>query len=105
MVVLGKLRVRGELACQQAACQRYTRQDANLAIASGSKELLGRLETEHVEDDLDTLEIWIGDCLERLVYALHTDTIKADLALLHQVVEDAEDFRHIIDLVGWAVEL
>src|SRR5260370_34976535 len=105
MVVLGKLRVMGELACQQAACQRHARQDTNLAFASGSKELLGRLGTEHVEDDLDTLEIWISDCLKTLCDALSTEAIKTDFALLHQVIEDAEDFRHIIDLVWRAVEL
>src|SRR5260370_14588343 len=105
MVVSGQLRVMGALARRQHACQWHARQDTSLALASGSKELLGRPGTEHVEDDLDTLEIWIGDCLKSLVYALYTDAIKTDFALLHQVVEDAEDFRHIIDLVWRAVKL
>src|SRR5258708_5616962 len=105
MAGLGQLRGMGELARQQPACQLHARQGTNLAFASGSKEFPRRLGTEHVEDDVDTLEIWIGDCLKSLVYALYTDAIKTDFALLHQVVEDAEDFRHIIDLVWRAVEL
>src|SRR5260370_39641971 len=105
MVGWSKLCVTGHLTCKHTACQRYTCQDANLAFAGSSEELLGRLETEHVENNLDALQVWVGDRLESLVYTLYADTIKADLALLYQVVEDTKDFRHIVDLVWGAVEL
>src|SRR5712691_4148858 len=47
----------------------------------------------------------VGDGLERLVYTLDTHPIKAEFALLYQVIEDAKDVRHVVGLVGRAVEL
>ena len=39
----------------------------------------------------------IGNRFERLVHALDAHTIKANLALLRQVIEDTENLWHIID--------
>src|SRR5438876_1209953 len=98
VVIWVKLGAAGKLCCEHPTCQRHTRQDSNLALASGCKELLCRFETEHVEDNLNALDIRIGNRLESLVHSLYADSVKANLTLLHQVIEDTKDFWHIIDL-------
>lgn len=42
---------------------------------------------------------------QSLIHALHAHTVKANLALLREIVQNAEDFRHIIDFRGRAVQL
>src|SRR6266480_6239536 len=95
----------GKLSCEHSTCQRHACQDSNLSFTSGCKELLGGFEAEHVEDNLNALDIWIGYRFESLVYSLYTDAVKSHLALLHQVIEYAKDFRHMIDLSGRTVKL
>src|SRR5579859_6312342 len=101
----GKLRLGTKFAGQQSTCQGDTSQNTDVALTRGGEKLFRGFEAEHIEDNLYALEIGIGDCFERLVHALDADTVEANLALLYQVVEDAKDFWHGINLRRRAVEL
>ena len=74
-------------------------------FACSCKKLLRWLKAEHVEDDLDALDVRIGNRFERLVHPFHAHAIEAKLPLLHQVVEDAKDLGHVIDFGRWTVQL
>ena len=76
-----------------------------MSLTSGCKELFCGFETEHVEDNLHALDIRIAYRLESLFYSLYTDAVKTHLALLHKIVKDTKDFRHVIDLCWWGVKL
>src|SRR2546421_9331116 len=105
MIVLSKLCIGSQSPCQQSTGQRHTCQDTDLPLRCSGKEFFRWLESKHVENDLDALKMRIGDCLERLIYAFHAHTVKTNLALLCQVVEDAKDLRHVINFGRRAVEL
>ena len=75
-----ELGVAGKLSCEHSTCQRHTRQDSNLSLMGSLKELFCWFETEHVEDNLNALDISIGYRLESFVYSLYTDAIKTHLA-------------------------
>ncbi len=51
------------------------------------------------------LHVRVADAAQRLVDGLDADAVVADLARLHEVVEDAEHLRHVVDLRVRAVEL
>src|SRR5258708_36001927 len=98
MIVFSKLRLRTELAGQQATCQRYSCQDAHTMLTCSSKKLFRRLETKHVEDDLHALNVRIGNRFERPVHTLQSPTITADFTPPHQPLQHAHSLRHIIPL-------
>src|SRR5258708_34066579 len=96
MIVFSKLRLRTEVAGQQATCQRYSCQDAHTMLTCSSKKLFSRFETKHVEDGLHALNVRIGNRFERLVHTLHAHTIKAAFTLLHQAIKTATNLCHTI---------
>jgi hypothetical protein len=105
MIALRKLCIAAELSTEHAAGERNAYNDANLPLAGGGEELIGGLEAEHIEDNLHALHVGISDGLEGLFNLLHTDAIVADLALPHEVVEDAEDLWIIVNLCWRTVQL
>src|SRR2546421_2971006 len=105
MIVLSKLCVGTESTCKQPTGQRHTCQDTDLPLRCSGKEFFRWLESKHVENDLDALKMRIVDCLECLIYAFHAHTVITNLALLHQIVKDAEDLRHVINFWWWGVGL
>src|SRR5437762_85873 len=105
VVVWVKMGVAAKLSCEHPACQRHTRHDSDLSPTSGCKELFCGFETEHIEDNLNALDIRIGYRLEGLIYSLYTDAVKTHLTLLHQVIEGTKNFWHIVDLCWRTVEL
>ena len=105
VIVVGKLGIGPELAREQAAGQGNARQDAHLPELCLGEEELRRTLAKAVEDDLDALHVGEFDRLQCLFHALDADSVEADLARAHQVVEYAEDFGPVIGIGGWAVEL
>ena len=57
------------------------------------QHLLRGLEPEHVEDDLQALDLGMAHRGERFLHRLDADAVVAELPRPHQVVEDAEHLR------------
>ena len=57
------------------------------------QHLLGRLEPEHVEDDLQALDLGMAHRGERFLHGLDADAVVPELSRPHEVVEDAEHVR------------
>ena len=69
------------------------------------KKVLGWPEPKQVEDELHALDVRVADRFERLVHTLYAHPLGADFALLHQVIEDAKDLRHVVDFSWRTVQL
>ncbi len=105
MIVAGELRITTQLAREQTARQRHSRQNAYVAPLGLLKEESGRAQAQHVEDDLHGLDIGILNRLERLFDLLHADAVVLNLAGLHQIIQRLEHLGAVVHLGGRAVQL
>src|SRR5262249_55054975 len=105
VIVVGERRSRVELAREQAARERHAREEANALRLSGREEFVGGLEPEHVEDDLDALDVRVFDRLRRLRDGLDAHAVVAKLSGGDEVIEHAEDLWSIEDRGVRAVQL
>src|SRR6185436_154421 len=94
-----------ELAREQAGGERHAGQDTHLAARGLFEQELERTLAEHVEDDLNGLNVRILERLQALFHALHADAVVAQLALPHELVEDAERLRLVVDAGRRAMQL
>ena len=79
--------VAGDLAGEQAACQRHADDDGNFLAACFLEEQVGGALAEDVVDDLDADDAGIFDRLQPLLDGLDADAVALDLAGLLQVVQ------------------
>src|SRR5262249_41055833 len=96
---------RRQLAGQQAAGKRDTREDPGAAANRLGEEHLRGPRAEDVENDLNRLDARVTYCLERLVDPFDADAVMANLAGPDHVVENRVDTVIREDLGGRAVQL
>ena len=105
MVVARERRRRRVLARQETGGQRHAREDSDLRCGGRRQDLIKRLQTERVEDDLHVRDPGTRDGRERLLARLDRHTVRLDEAVLDQAVERIEQLVCGDDVGGWAVEL
>src|SRR5256885_4980937 len=105
MIVRGKTGIGLKFAGKQAAGQRNAGENADLFFLSSREEQVGGPQAETIEDNLYRLHIGEFESLECFFDFLHTDAVVADFSSFHQIIEDADDLRAIIQFRWRAVEL
>src|SRR5258708_34353593 len=98
MIGGGKVRVEAKLAGQQTGGQRHASENPDPVLTSSRKKRIRGLEPKQIKDYLDALHIGVGERLQRLFHSLDAYSIETDFALLRQLVQNAKNLWHIIDL-------
>src|SRR3981189_3579730 len=94
-----------EFTRQQAAGERHAGEDAYLLLFSSGEELVRWTLAETVENDLHGLDVGKLDCLERFFDLLDAHTVMANFARRHQVIQDPEDLRPVIQRARRTMQL
>jgi len=90
---------------EQALGQRDPDEHRRARLARGGHDLLQRLMTEDVDDNLHACAAGVPDRLERLLAGLRAHPVGADPPLVDHVVEYLPDARGLDDLARRAVHL
>ena len=98
----GKLGLFIELSGQEAACQGYPRENADIVLFSQREEGVGRAQAEHIENHFNNRSV-IVERFNAFFGPFNADAIMPNLTGFLQGIQCKESFRLIVDLHGRAV--
>src|SRR5947209_14320685 len=105
MIVRSEAGIGLKFAGEQAAGQRNASENADLFFLSSREEQFGGPQPEAIENDLYRLHVGKFDSLQCFFDFLHTDAVVAEFSGFHQIIQDSDDLRAIIQFRWRAVEL